>query len=504
MRGLSVGYVSQVVLALVGLWVTRFLLGELGQQQYGLWLVATQLVTYLALTDLGIVALLPREVAIATGKSASGPGDAPPPVVVGETVRIVLWQMPLVALAGLVVWTFLPADWESLRGPLGLLLAAYLLTFPLRVPPATLAGLQDHAFLGALNTGSLLAGTAVTVLLVLRGAGLLALVAGWAVTHVILGAGAFLRLRRRFPSALPRGLPALTAAAARRRFGRGLWVSASQVAVVLLNATDTVIIGSLLGAAAIVPYAVTAKLVQFLGSQPQLLMQTAQPGLAELRASAPRPRILQAATALTQAVLLTSGAIACGVVVVNYGFVRLWVGEAHWGGFGLTLLVIGRALLGHWNLAAGSAIFSFGYERRLALVGIADGALFVVLTSLLVSRLGIMGAPLAGIITVLGLQLTVNLSALARETGSTTARLVASLWPWAWRFALAFAAAVVLERAWRPTSLPALIAAGGLAVVGYGLLMIRRVQEPPLSLYLHPRLRELLRRLPRPLRAAEA
>ena len=72
MRGLGVSYVSQVVLALVGLWVTPFLLGRLGQEQYGLWLVATQLLAYLALTDLGIVALLPREVAAMRQMTSAG------------------------------------------------------------------------------------------------------------------------------------------------------------------------------------------------------------------------------------------------------------------------------------------------------------------------------------------------------------------------------------------------------------------------------------------------
>ena len=67
LRGLSVGYTSQVLTTLVGLWLTTFLLSRLGQVDYGLWLVATQVLSYLLLLDLGIVALLPRETAFATG-----------------------------------------------------------------------------------------------------------------------------------------------------------------------------------------------------------------------------------------------------------------------------------------------------------------------------------------------------------------------------------------------------------------------------------------------------
>src|SRR5262245_66322916 len=108
--GLGVGYASQAVLLLVGLWLTRFLLGRLGQHDYGLWLVGTQLLGYLMLTDLGVVALLPREVAYATGRS-QGDSKADGGLLselVGETSRLVYYQMPLVALIAVGFWWFLP------------------------------------------------------------------------------------------------------------------------------------------------------------------------------------------------------------------------------------------------------------------------------------------------------------------------------------------------------------------------------------------------------------
>jgi O-antigen/teichoic acid export membrane protein len=487
------------VLAVVGLWVTRFLLSRLGQHDYGLWLVATQLLAYLSLTDLGIVALLPREVAYATGRAAGGHASQLTEVV-SDTAGIVFLQLPLVAAAAGGLWLFLPADWEPLRGPLAALMVAFFATFPFRLFPATLSGLQDLAFLGALQTGALLAGTAATVILALADWGLYSVVAGWIVTQLIVGAGALLRLRIRYREVLPRSLPKLHGQQLWERLGRGFWVALSQIAVVLLNATDVVIIGKALGAAAVVPYMCTGKLIGFLGNQSQLLMQTAQPGLAELRASESRPRVLLAATALTQGVLVASGAIACVVMAVNYGFVRLWVGEAQWGGLALTLVILLRTLGAHWNLATGTAIFAFGHERRLALVGIADSVVFVVLSSWLVRRLGPLGAPAAALVTLLAISLPFNLSALARETGASAGRLIDSLRPWAWRFSLALGVATGIAWVWRPTSLAGLLTGGALSALVYGLLMTRNVVEPPLGLYLHPAVARILRRLPLVLR----
>ena len=79
-------------------------------------------------------------------------------------------------------------------------------------------------------------------------------------------------------------------------------------------------------------------------------------------------------------------------------------------------------------------------------------------------------------------------------------QLVTSLLPWAWRFAIAFGFASVLAGVWRPARVAELLVAGSLAVSVYALLMVRCVQEPPLSLYLHPRLLGLLLKLPRSLR----
>ena len=55
LRGLGVGYASQVLTTLVGLWLTTFLLAQLGQSDYGLWLVATQVLSYLLLLDLRVL-----------------------------------------------------------------------------------------------------------------------------------------------------------------------------------------------------------------------------------------------------------------------------------------------------------------------------------------------------------------------------------------------------------------------------------------------------------------
>ena len=67
--GLSLGYLHTVTVTFVGLWLTPYLLRHLDQHDYGLWLLTVQMLFYLALSDMGVVALLPREVAFTTGRA---------------------------------------------------------------------------------------------------------------------------------------------------------------------------------------------------------------------------------------------------------------------------------------------------------------------------------------------------------------------------------------------------------------------------------------------------
>ena len=67
----ALSLMSQVVAMVVGLWLTRFILDTLGQSTLGLWLIILQALGLLALADLGVVAVLPRQTAFVTGRDGA-------------------------------------------------------------------------------------------------------------------------------------------------------------------------------------------------------------------------------------------------------------------------------------------------------------------------------------------------------------------------------------------------------------------------------------------------
>lgn len=492
--GFTTGYVHMTVATAVGLWLTPFLLGRLGGHTYGLWLVGTQIIAYLLLMDLGIVALLPRETAYVTGRT--GRTDAPElRALVEQTMTLAFAQVPIVLVAAVVAVWGLPPSWQPLRVPLTVVLVVFVATFPLRTFQAALVGLQDLAFVGRVQLGGWAAGTVVTIVLVMNGFGLPALAAGWCATQLSAVVACALRLRTRFPAAMPRRLSFGAEGSAKGYAARSFWVAVSQTAQVLLNGTDVIIIGALLGPAAVVPYACTGKLIAVLANQPQAILQSAAPALSELRPSGDHARMFQVSAALSQATLAVSGLVACVVLAVNQGFVTWWVGPELFAGLGLTLLMLTAMLTRHFNTTNVYALFCFGHERRLALTALADGVVTIGAGIALVAAFGMVGGALAAITGALVVSVPLNLHALSAETGVERGKLIGSLAPWAIRFALVAGIVGLSGVLVRPATFPALAAMACGAAALYAGAVVTPLLRSPAGIYLQPLVANVGRRL---------
>jgi O-antigen/teichoic acid export membrane protein len=494
--GVGLGYVHLVLVTIVGLWLTPFLLTRIGQHDLGLWLVATQILAYLGLLDVGVVALLPRETAYATGRAGGGGQGAEVVALVGRVRRIVRWQLPMVGAAAFGCWILLPSEWVELRRPLVLVLATYIAIFPVRLYQALLQGLQDLRFLGIVQLCSWAASTALTIALVLAGWGLGALVLGWVVLQVLTVLAAVLRTRSRHPAVWHAGTAVAEWPVLRPYLRQSLWVSAAQLAQVLLTGTDMLIVGSLLGPLAVVPYSCTAKLVAVLANQPQLLMQTAAPALSELRAAGERERLRVVSAALGRAMLMATGAIACGVIVINRPFVSWWVGPGQYGGRALTLALVVAMVARHWNTTLVYSLFCFGHERRLSLTTLADGAVTIAASVLLVEALGPVGAALGSIAGATMVSIPLNHLALGRELEASPWHFARAQAPLLVRLALVGAVAVAAA-SHVPATLAGLLGGGAAIAAVYALVMAPLLFKPPLGEFVARALGQRLAR-PRP------
>lgn len=485
----QVSYVYQALVLVSGLLLTRFLLSRLGEHDYGLWAVGTQIVAWMYLMDLGVVALLPRETAYVLGEMHRRERGVEVRRVIDRTFALVLWQLPLVALVALCVWLLLPTRWEPLAGPLAIVFTTFVLGFPLRVLPAALQGLQDLVYVAAQTLVGWVFGLVVTIALVALGAGLYGLAAGWVVVQGYQFAAAWVRLRSRHREVLPTGLTPLRWPAARKLLMSGTWVSVAQIAQVLVTGTDVLIVGWVLGPLAVTAYAITAKLVTVLANQPQLIMQIALPGVAEIRAGADMARLQRVASALSQAMLIASGLVFCVVLVANEPFVALWLPRANpYAGDLLTGLLLLVMLLRHWNFAAIYTLFALGGEKRISLTTLTDGLVTVLATLFLVPRFGVVGAPLGALIGVLFVSLPSNLIGVSRAAGTSVVEWVRPLLGWGWRFVALGTVAIAVSRLKMPLGILGLAGTVILASAVVSLVMAQVALNPPLGPYVRRRI----------------
>ena len=483
--GLSLGYFYLGLVTVVGLWLTPFLLGRIGQHDLGLWLITTQILGYLMLLDLGVVALAPRETAFATGRVLDGATESDLAHTLARFRRVVRWQVLPTAIVAAVAWWLVASAWPELRVPLAAILAAFVVAFPVRLYNAALQGLQDLAFLGKVQLAAWVAGTTVTIGLVLADVGLAALATGWVVTQAVSATACGVRLLRHYPHAWTRDLPSVSWGEVRGLFSRSVWISLGQVGQVFLNGSDILVLGAFLGPAATVPYACTGKLISVLANHPQLLMQTAAPAMAEMRVSASRDRLIGIALALMRAMLVISGAVACLVLTLNETFVTWWVGSVQYAGASLTVLMVAAMLVRHFATTMTYALFSFGHERRISLTALGDGLVTVAVTAFLVtfSSLGLLSAAVGSLAGVSLVNIPLTGRALSRELGVSLVQLVGSLRGWALRFAVATTICVLGAHLLQPAGFIGLVW-GGIAVgTVYAAVMFPLALEPPLGHY---------------------
>ncbi len=486
--GMLLSYSYQAMLVITGLWLTPFFLRSIGQHDYGLWLVGTQLLTYLTLTDFGVVALLPLETAYVTGRAKNDAERAEElSRLIGQTTRLVLYQLPIVIIIAAVMWLTIPAEWQSLRGPLGIVLLGFVISFPLRILPALLHGLQDLTFAGSLQMLSWASSTTATILMVLSGWSLYALAIGWLISQTALAPVFFYRLQKRFPGILPHRLPGLSWTAARTQLGKGFWSNVAQVAQLLMSNTDLLVIGKLLGPAAVVPYACTGKLPNVLANQAQILMQNATPGLCELKTGEARQKLFEVLVALTHGILAFSGLVFCVVLVVNHWFVNWWVTAHQYGGFVLTVAILLNMVIRHWTATTGYTVFCFGHLRRISLTNLSDGVVTVAASVGLTMLWGPVGAPIGSMMGACLASLPANLIVIARDTGVSVMHLVSAiLSSWIWRFALLGGSCWALASRWSPRNLPEAAAAVVSITILYGIVMLPNLMRSPLGNYLRP------------------
>jgi O-antigen/teichoic acid export membrane protein len=493
-------YAQWTLAVFVGFFLTRFLVGALGQELYGTWLATGALFAYASLSDLGILGVMPWLFAEADGAQdhallkrlcTHGFAIALAGALVHLLVAVVLWE----ALPSLIHLS--RAERDSLVGPVVVLVALTALAYPLRLALAYRQGIQDYSFLGVLGVVQSLLNVGLVVGFSWAGSPLYGVALGASLPGVLAGliaAGRTLQRDRHLFSNYS-GL-SWTIFRSLLTSGGGQWLAS--LGWQLAFASDAVIIGYLGSRESIPIFAITSRLGLTLMQLSWTLPDSTTVGLAQMKASDDKRRVGGVILATVRFHLLAAGFVACAVLAGNGSFVSGWVGPGLFGGPTLNALFALDVVILSAVHAVVTPVGVLGRRMTVGLLTALNGVLHLGFALGLGKIWGLSGVALATALSALLSTLPAGVRLLVSMTSIEQRELRGALFgTWVWRAFPCLFLSLLMGLAASHFDLPSLGRVGRLAVaIGTGgaasaayLIAMRPVTR---GLPLGPRLRQAL------------
>jgi O-antigen/teichoic acid export membrane protein len=378
--------------------LSPFIVERLGLEAYGVWELVVALTGYLSFADLGVAPAIVHHVARAQG---AGDRDAllrwvnSALVAFSASACVVLLAGGVLA-HGLDRWLDVAPGFASEARTALVITAGYVaVTMPLNAFSAVLVGRLRYDLLVSADLASLAVRTALIVVLLSGGHGLIALAAANAGTRLLeMGTKAFLAFR------VEPGLRLAPRLATREHLrglvGFGGIAILIAIALQLTWATDAVVIQATLGSAAVGAFAVGSKLALYARDFFRVAGRAFEPAAASLDASGEREHLSRLLARASRWVLLLAGPAIVYLCIMGPAFLERWMGDATFRGDPATVLLV-MAL----GLAAPIAAYPYlasmyGLRmlRPLAALVLSEGIVNLVASIALAPHLGIVGVAL--------------------------------------------------------------------------------------------------------------
>jgi O-antigen/teichoic acid export membrane protein len=202
----------------------------------------------------------------------------------------------------------------------------------------------------------------------------------------------------------------------------------------MVAASDSIVILAVMGPAAAVVYAMTFKLGAVAMQMSWQLPDAGLVGLAQLKGEERPERVREVVVSMVRLLLIASGGVACAVLAFNPGFVKLWVGEARFGGLALNAALAAVVIahsLGHGLFTTSATL---GTRVQAGWAALAQGTVNLVAALLLGRLFGLAGIALAAVVSTVLVAYPAGVWMLRKTTEVGHAALWRrALGPWALR-----------------------------------------------------------------------
>jgi len=330
---------------------------HLGPSEFGLWVLATGLVGYVGVLDLGLSPTLVNETAALLARDEPDArrrlSETASTVFAVYAVLGALGGLALAAVgwAAPSLFQVPPEDMGTFRIVLMVIGLQTALGLPMSVWNGLLSGLQAFQLLNAIGVVTTITRAALTVALVTTGQGLVPLVASsFAVTLCAWGVSCW-AAHRRIPGLRVR--PTGFRRARLREIGRfSVAMVVWTVAGAALHQLDRVLIAVFLPVAALTTYEVGARLALYSRTVLHSWLSIVMPATSSLAARGERGRLRSLYLRSTRWVLATYGGAALALIGLGGPLVRLWMGDGFAESYLVMCLLVAGSLVQSQNVVA--------------------------------------------------------------------------------------------------------------------------------------------------------
>lgn len=405
LSGLGSGYAASIVTILTGIFLTPFTLDFLDREEYAIFIIASDLLIWLSLIDLGISSGLAVQAAQLSGK--------PDQYRLNTLVSTAFFAQLVVVVALLIVGSILSFSFPylfSIRPDLQidatlvmlLLVLSQAIAMGSRTFSALLVANQQIHIDNLIKLALVAVRTALTVILLVTGWGLFSIVIANLIATCVTSTMAVVRTFRLsfaphlawrlFSWEIFRGISNL-----------GIWFTIGGLAGILILNLDRIVAAQIISLESVVILSLSGRLFLLTDGFLQQITNTSRPMLGQLLGEGELAKTLDA---YRQIFLLSNGlalVAAASLWASNQSFIIRWVGAVNYGGPWLDIAFAVNLLVNVWILPNRALLSSNLVVKPQALSRIAEGFLNVGLSIFLAQQLGLIGVviatALAGLLT---------------------------------------------------------------------------------------------------------
>jgi O-antigen/teichoic acid export membrane protein len=468
-RNVSTGYLKTGSSALITLVMTPVLIAGLGTEAFGIWIVIGSLALYREILQFGFSTATPKYVA---EYAALDDQER-----LRSSIATAFWMLAipgaLALLLGLVIAATFPHLFHvspDLEGPAQLLVLIIAVDFALAIPSdafsGVLVGLQRYDLMNTTLISINVAQAVSWGVVILAGGGLVPLGAA-TVAISLVGQLWRYRIARRLVPGLSISPRSVHRQLVRPFTGLSIWYALQNVATIILNRIDTIVVGLVLGVTAAGIYAVGQKLTLAIAQLMTPVSTVFFPHSSELAARRDTAGLRGSLLTGTRILLLVALPLALTMAILAGPLIDAWVGSGFSGAVPVVAFLAGAVSI--WATCETGIVIleGAGKVRGPALIRSGEAALNFALSLTLAHLIGLKGVALGTLLAAAAANLFILVPYMCKEFGLELRRLSGSLLA-----AHAPPAATALAIGWLvtradPTTVPALAAAAAAIVGGY-------------------------------------